>query len=69
MREAKVEVMQWQHQYNNVRPHSSLNYLPPVVFANKAAKIIGRIGIIIGLFDRKFEYRIRSVACLFYERV
>ncbi len=37
MREAKVEVMQWQHQYNNVRPHSSLNYLPPVVFANKAA--------------------------------
>ena len=28
-----------------------------------------RIGIITGLFDRKSEYRIRSVACLFYERV
>ncbi|HIM05240.1 MAG TPA: hypothetical protein EYG53_08515, partial [Gammaproteobacteria bacterium] len=28
-----------------------------------------RIGIITGLFDRKFEYRIRSVASLFYERV
>ena len=37
MREAKAEVMQWQYQYNNVRPHSSLNYLPPVVFAEKAA--------------------------------
>jgi transposase InsO family protein len=37
MAAAKVEVMQWQHQYNNVSPHSSLNYLPPVVFANKAA--------------------------------
>jgi putative transposase len=29
--------MQWQYQYNNVRPHSSLNYLPPVAFAEKAA--------------------------------
>jgi hypothetical protein len=28
-----------------------------------------RIGIKTGLFDRKSEYRIRSVACLFYERV
>ncbi|WP_353738374.1 integrase core domain-containing protein, partial [Porticoccus sp. W117] len=25
-----------QH-YNHVRPHSSLNYLPPVAFANQAA--------------------------------
>lgn len=37
MEEAKVEIMQWQYQYNNVRPHSSLNYLPPVAFAEKAA--------------------------------
>ncbi|MBT3831385.1 MAG: transposase [Gammaproteobacteria bacterium] len=37
MREAKVEVMQWQYQYDNVRPCRSLNYLPSVVFANKAA--------------------------------
>ena len=28
----------------------------------------GRIGITTALFDRKFEYRIRSVACLFDER-
>ena len=28
-----------------------------------------RIGVITGLFDRKSEYRTRSVACLFYERV
>ncbi len=28
-----------------------------------------RIGTITGLFDRKSEYRIRSVACLFYGRV
>ena len=28
-----------------------------------------RIGMITGLFGRKSEYRIRSVACLFYERV
>jgi hypothetical protein len=28
-----------------------------------------RIGTIAGLFDRKSEYRIRLVACLFYEIV
>jgi hypothetical protein len=28
-----------------------------------------RIGIITGLFERKSEYQISSVACLFYERV
>jgi hypothetical protein len=33
------------------------------------APLYARIGIITGLFDRKFEYRIRSVACLFYGRV
>jgi hypothetical protein len=38
-------------------------FLPSVVIDIK------RIGIITGLFDRKSEYRMRSVACLFYERV
>ncbi|CAA0105527.1 Uncharacterised protein [Halioglobus japonicus] len=37
MEEARREIMAWQYQYNNVRPHSSLNYLPPVAFAEKAA--------------------------------
>jgi len=37
MEEARAEVMEWHYQYNNVRPHSSLNYLPPVAFAEKAA--------------------------------
>ncbi|WP_425548577.1 integrase core domain-containing protein [Allohahella marinimesophila] len=27
----------WRQQYNQVRPHSSLNYLPPAVFAEWAA--------------------------------
>jgi len=27
--EAKVLVEQWRREYNQVRPHSSLNYLPP----------------------------------------
>ena len=35
--EARVEIDAWRHQYNHVRPHSSLNYLPPVVFAQQAA--------------------------------
>jgi putative transposase len=37
MEEARAEIMAWQYQYNNVRPHSALNYLPPVAFAEKAA--------------------------------
>ena len=35
--EAKRLIEQWRVHYNNVRPHSSLNYLPPTVFAKKAA--------------------------------
>jgi transposase InsO family protein len=27
--EAKVLIEQWRHEYNHVRPHSSLNYRPP----------------------------------------
>lgn len=35
--EARWEIDKWREHYNNVRPHSSLNYLPPVVFAQRAA--------------------------------
>ena len=35
--EARVEIEAWRYQYNHVRPHSALNYLPPVVFAQQAA--------------------------------
>jgi len=35
--EARREINQWRQHYNHVRPHSSLGYLPPVVFAKRAA--------------------------------
>jgi putative transposase len=35
--EARREIDQWREHYNNVRPHSSLGYLPPVEFAKRAA--------------------------------
>jgi len=35
--EARWEIDKWREHYNNVRPHSSLNYLPPVAFAQRAA--------------------------------
>ena len=37
LEEARVEIDQWRHHYNHVRPHSSLGYLPPVAFAKQAA--------------------------------
>lgn len=37
MEEARYEIEKWRHHYNNERPHSSLNYLPPVAFAQQAA--------------------------------
>jgi len=37
MEEARYEIDQWREHYNNVRPHSSLNYLPPVEYAKLAA--------------------------------
>lgn len=35
--EAKYEIDLWREHYNHVRPHSSLNYLPPVEYAKQAA--------------------------------
>ena len=35
--EAKYEINLWREHYNHVRPHSSLNYMPPVVYAKKVA--------------------------------
>ena len=29
LQEAKVLIEQWRREYNTVRPHSSLGYLPP----------------------------------------
>lgn len=37
MEEARYEIELWRDHYNHVRPHSSLNYLPPVEYARKAA--------------------------------
>lgn len=35
--EARHEIDQWRQHYNEVRPHSSLGYLPPVEYAKRAA--------------------------------
>jgi len=35
--DARTQVDAWRYQYNHVRPHSSLSYLTPVVFAEQAA--------------------------------
>ena len=35
--QARCEIDQWRYHYNHVRPHSSLNYLPPVAFAEQVA--------------------------------
>lgn len=35
--EAKEIIGQWRDHYNNERPHSTLNYMTPVAFANRVA--------------------------------
>lgn len=35
--DAEQRISAWREHYNHVRPHSSLNYVPPVVFAKQAA--------------------------------
>jgi putative transposase len=37
MKEARRLIEAWRVHYNEVRPHSSLGYLPPAVFASQAA--------------------------------
>ncbi len=35
--EATQIINNWRHHYNHVRPHSSLDFQPPAVFAQQAA--------------------------------
>jgi len=35
--EAQWEIEQWRQHYNHIRPHSSLNYLPPATFLKAVA--------------------------------
>ncbi len=35
--EAKEIIEKWRYHYNSERPHSTLNYMKPVAFANRAA--------------------------------
>ncbi len=35
--EAKEIIDEWRHHYNHERPHSALNFMPPAVFAARAA--------------------------------
>lgn len=37
LHEARQEIAHWRTHYNEVRPHSSLNYLPPSEFAKRVA--------------------------------
>lgn len=37
LEEARYEIKQWQRHYNEVRPHSSLNFMPPAVYAKQVA--------------------------------
>lgn len=37
LNEAKIIIERWRHHYNHVRPHSSLNYKPPVPEAHENA--------------------------------
>ena len=37
LEEARKEIAKWQYHYNNIRPHSSLNYLPPSQYAQMMA--------------------------------
>lgn len=37
LNEARQEVAKWQHHYNTIRPHSSLNYLSPSQYVKKVA--------------------------------
>jgi len=37
LEEARRSIAAWRKDYNEVRPHSSLNYQPPAVFASKVA--------------------------------
>jgi putative transposase len=41
---ARIELASWQHDYNTVRPHSSIGNLPPATYAKLSAPAMQRDG-------------------------
>jgi putative transposase len=39
LKDARQKIENWREDYNQQRPHSSLNYLPPVEFAHRALEM------------------------------
>jgi putative transposase len=39
MQEAAIVIEHWRQFYNDERPHSALNYLPPAAFAAHQARL------------------------------
>lgn len=41
VQEAQQVIEEWRHEYNHYRPHSSLDYQTPVVYAQRQAAVAG----------------------------
>ena len=60
LNEARYEIELWREHYNNVRPHSSLNYMSPVEY--KTGSISWRISSRIGINSGKGQELANYVA-------
>ena len=55
LQEAKVLIEQWRREYNTVRPHSSLGYLPPAPEAIRPDPKLLNLPLLLGPRPRQNE--------------
>ncbi len=55
LQEAKVLIEQWRREYNTVRPHSSLGYLPPAPEAIRPDPKLLNLPLLLGPHPRQHE--------------
>src|SRR5437867_12998194 len=55
--DARCKIESWRQDYNQQRPHSSLDYLPPAEFARTQAEMSASGKLVHGCWSRELKRR------------
>ena len=59
--EAKILIEEWREEYNQVRPHSALNYRPPAPEATIPLTLTQQVVLLMGAGQHSLSYKVSPV--------